>query len=274
MPRFPDYHIHTFMCGHAVGGAEEYAEAAVELGLSEIGFAEHIPMYWLPVDERDPTIAMPMSRLAEYVETVLSLRERFRDRLTIRLGVEADYVPGCEEELIAMLGDYPWDYVYGSVHYIGDWGFDNPEYRDRYDEWDLNELYEAYFTRVQAAAATGLFDVMGHLDVIKKWGHRPDQAPTAVFEATAVELARCDVVVEANTAGYSKPVNELYPSGELLSALVRQGVRFTLGSDAHAPGEVGRDFEAALAELTTLGVTELVRFEGRRTTEYSIAPHD
>jgi histidinol-phosphatase (PHP family) len=260
-----DYHVHTYLCGHAVGTAEEYVLAALGAGLAEIGFAEHVPMYWLPPAQRDPGVAMAEDQLEGYVRTVLDLRASYPE-IGVRLGLEADYIPGYEDRLHDLLAPYPWDYVYGSVHFIDGWGFDNPAYAGRYAEWDLGELYETYFALVRAAARTGLFDVMGHLDVIKKWGHIPPSVPEDLYRAVAAELARCQVVVEANTAGYRKPVGELYPSVSLLRHLIGEGVQLTLGSDAHDPSEVGGDFARALAQLRDAGCRSLVRFEQRCRT--------
>lgn len=258
-----DYHVHTRLCGHATGEPEEYVLAALNAGLGEIGFAEHIPMYWLPPDKRDPAIAMPLEQFEFYVDTVLRLRDNYPE-IRILLGVEADFIPGQEHELQRLLEPYPWDYVYGSVHYIGDWGFDNPAYSHRYDEWDLISLYDAYFDLVLSAARTELFDIMGHLDVIKKWGHRLASDPRPLYANIAAALAQSRVVVEVSTAGYRKPAAELYPAPQLLQALAGAGVPITLGSDAHAPVEVGQDFGRALDEVRAAGHSSLVRFEGRR----------
>lgn len=265
MQEHADYHNHTYLCGHATGEAEEYVLQAVKLGLPEIGFAEHIPMYWLPEAGRDPEIAMPEAEFEGYVRTVLDLKSRYPE-IGVRLGVEADYIPGFEARLQALLVPYPWDYVYGSVHYVGDWGFDNPAHAHRYAEWEIYELYEKYFALVCEAARTGLFDVIGHLDVIKKWGHRPPTLPAGLYARVSEELARAGVVVEANTAGYRKPARELYPAPDLLRELIRRGVDFTLGSDAHAPEEVGYGFAGALHELNEAGCTTLVRFRHRART--------
>ncbi len=264
-----DYHLHTHLCGHAVGSAEEYVLAALRGGLVEIGFAEHIPMYWLPRDKRGPEIAMPEERFEGYVRTVLDLRDAYPE-ITIRLGVEADFVPGHERQLEAMLAPYSWDYVYGSVHYIDGWGFDNPAYRHRYAEWQIETLYEHYFELMVAAAQTGFFDVLGHLDVIKKWGHRPPAPPMDMYRAVAQDLATSGVAVEANSAGYRKACAELYPGPALLAELLAAGVQFTLGSDAHAPDDAGRDLGAAVRELRAAGCVSLVRFDGRRRRVVSL----
>ncbi len=258
-----DYHIHTSRCGHAVGTMEEYVEQALAGGLSEIGFSDHLHLYFLPPDRRDPSLAMPEQELPRYVESVLRLRDRF-PQIPIRLGVEADYYPGYAETLQRILEPHPWDYVYGSVHFIGDWGFDDPQYVDRYTRWDVDELYGRYFDLVKEATATGLFDVVGHLDVIKKFGHRPKGDVGPLYSQVAAALKDADVAIEVSTAGLRKPVGEIYPGPTLLADCGRLGVPATLGSDAHQPADVGIHFDQALEALRAAGYREIVRFQQRK----------
>jgi histidinol-phosphatase (PHP family) len=261
--RLVDYHIHTSRCGHATGTMEQYVEQALAAGLAEMGFSDHLYLYFLPPDRRDPNLAMPEDELPRYVESVLRLRDRY-PQIPIRLGIEADYYPGHEEALQRILEPYPWDYVYGSIHFIGDWGFDDPKYVDRYAHWDIDELYGRYFDLVKEAAATGLFDVMGHLDVIKKFGHRPKEEPRLLYCEVAAALHDAGVAIEVSTAGLRKPVGEIYPGPSLLGDCCRLGVPATLGSDSHQPSEVGIHFDRALEALRAAGYREIVRFQQRR----------
>ncbi len=258
-----DYHIHTSRCGHAAGTIEEYVERALAVGLAEIGFSDHLYQYFLPPERRDPSLAMPEEELPQYVESVLRLRDRY-PQIPIRLGIEADYYPGHDEELRRILEPYPWDYVYGSIHFLDDWGFDDPRYVDRYLRWDIDELYLRYFDLVREAAATGLFDVMGHLDVIKKFGHRPKGDLAPLYTRVAGALRDADVAIEVSTAGLRKPVGELYPSPALLAEVGRLGVPVTLGSDSHSPSEVGIYFDRALNALRAAGYREIARFHRRK----------
>ncbi len=261
--QLPDYHIHTARCGHAAGRMEEYVERALKLGLPEIGFADHVPMYWLDQRDRDPTLAMPPEQLPEYVAEVERLRAAYPG-ITIRLGLEADYIPGYEEKLQPLLEGYPFDYVIGSVHYIDGWGFDNPAYRDGYWEKDINRLYREYFKLVRLAARSGLFDVVAHPDLIKKFGYRPRDDLREVYEETARAFAVAGVCVEVNTAGLRAPVGEIYPAPGFLRACCRHGVPATTGSDAHAPSQVGADFDSARRLLVEAGYEEIAFFKGRK----------
>lgn len=271
MPYLVDYHNHTERCGHASGSMTEYVERAIEVGLAEIGFTDHLHLYFLPPAERDPSLAMREEQLPEYVESVLELRSRFSG-IKVRLGIEADYIPGREAELARALEPYPWDYVYGSVHFLGDWGFDDSRQIARYAEWKIEALYVHYFRVVTDAAATKLFDVIGHLDVIKKFGYRPQPEPIALYESTARALAGAGVCIEVSTAGLRKPVGEIYPGPRLLRECAAHGVPATLASDSHDPSEVGIHFDRALEALRVAGYREFLRFEGRRPTPVHLDP--
>ncbi len=264
MTRLVDYHNHTTRCGHASGTMEEYAERAVDAGLAEIGFSDHLYLYFLPPGRRDPTLAMREEELPEYVESVLKLRDRYAGRIDVRLGLEADYFPGREEDLRSILQPYPWDYVYGSVHFLDDWGFDDPRHLDRYGDWDIDELYAYYFGHVKSAARSGLFDVMGHLDLVKKFGHRAKKDVSALYCGVAATLKDSGVAVEVSTAGLRKPVGEIYPGPDLLAECARQGVPATMASDSHSPSEVARDLDKAVAALRAAGYDSFVRFDRRQ----------
>lgn len=261
--QFADYHTHTVRCGHAVGSMAEYVEAAIRCGLGEIGFSDHIPMYWLPEAERDPGTAMGMGELEAYVEDVIRLQGRYSE-IPIRLGIEADYIPGREEELARLLEPYPWDYVIGSVHFIGDWNFDHPDLVNRYAEWDISELYAKFFTLERMAAECGLFDILAHIDLIKKFGHRPSQDLGRLYADLAETIARAGVAIELSTAGLRKPVKEVYPNPELLKACCERQVPLVISSDAHAPEEVGWGFAQARELALQTGYTHLARFAGRQ----------
>jgi len=242
---------------------EEYVEAAIAAGVREIGFSDHIPMYWRTEEQADPTSAMAKGELEEYVTDVCRLQERYPE-IPIRLGIEADYIPGYEAELQRILERYPWDYVLGSVHNIGDWDFDNPMKIAQYDQWEIGELYATFFELEVMAVRSGLFDIMTHLDLIKKFGHRPAYDLTPVYADLAGVIAEAGVAIELSTAGRRKPVGEDYPHPSLLRECARRGVPLILSSDSHHPREVAHCFADAREAALVAGFTQVVRFEKRR----------
>jgi histidinol-phosphatase (PHP family) len=245
---------------------ERYVERAIQAGLAELGFSDHLYMYWLPSDQRDPELTMAEWEHDFYIQDVERCRSRNRSDVTIRLATEADFIPGHERHLEQILRSYDWDYVIGSVHFIDGWGFDDSRYVSRFSDWSIDELYARYFDLVGASAETGLFDTIGHSDLVKKFGHRPTTDPVRWYTELAKRLAGAGVCAEVNTGGLRKPVGEVYPHPDLLGAYHRAGVPLTIGSDAHAPSEVAADFASATALMRAAGYTEFLKFEGRRRT--------
>jgi histidinol-phosphatase (PHP family) len=243
---------------------ERYVERAIEAGIAELGFSDHLFMYWLPAAQRDPELGMAEWEHDFYISDVERCRGRYASDIQIRLSTEADFIPGHEQELERILRGYDWDYVIGSVHFIGEWGFDDSRYIAEFASRDIDSVYAEYFSLVAASAETGLFDTIGHSDLVKKFGHRPRSDPARWYEEVAGRIAKTGVCVEVNTAGLRKPVGEIYPHPELLAAFKAAGVPVTLGSDAHAPGEVAADFGAGCELLKQVGYAEFVKYEGRR----------
>ncbi|MDQ7010715.1 MAG: histidinol-phosphatase HisJ family protein [Mariprofundaceae bacterium] len=259
----PDYHMHTPRCNHAIGRVREYAAAAIRLGLQEIGMSDHSPM---PAGY-DEAWRMRENELCDYLREVEEVRDRFAGRLTIRLGLEADFHPGTEDYVREMIAGHPWDYVIGSVHYINDWAFDNEDDIARWEAWDIGEAYCAYYGLVAQSAASGMFDIIGHPDLIKKFGHRPPPASAKVRDAeeTMLEAVRdSGTALEISSAGLRKPVGEVYPHGRILARAAAMEIPFAFGSDAHAPGQVGHAMDACLAMLEACGIKEIACFEKRR----------
>lgn len=253
-----DYHIHTSRCGHAEGEMIDYVRRARELSLIEIGFSDHLPL----LTKNDPTLAMSLDQLEEYIQAIEMLKKEFPD-INIKTGIEADYLPGLEDETARLLDTYSFDYVIGSVHFIDGWGFDDSRYLDGYKNRDIYDVYARYFRLVTDAATTGLFDVIGHLDLIKKYNFRPKRDITLLVENTVNELGNAGVCIEINTAGLRKPVGEMYPDLNILKMCLKAGIPLTLGSDAHSPEQVGMDFDMAIAAAKQAGYDRIATFSKR-----------
>ncbi|AWN23840.1 histidinol phosphatase [Deinococcus irradiatisoli] len=261
-PHLFDSHLHTPLCNHAAGHPREYAQAALDLGLGGVCFTDHIPMpEWFDAPWR-----MKRGQLGEYVQMVQDTRREFEGRLSVRLGLEADFHPGTEAYVREVLDEYPWDYVIGSVHYLGAWGFDNPEFKDEYRRRDLAALYRDYYALVEAAARSELFDSIGHLDLPKKFGDLDPDGMAALHALDVIALHHLSL--DFNTAGWRKPVAEAYPAPDLVRAAAARGITFVLGSDAHAPGEVGWRFAEAVKGIHDVGGA-VVTYAGRERVSAS-----
>ena len=258
----PDYHMHTPLCRHAVGEPVEYAARAVQLGLTEIGFSDHSPM---PQDDFDDW-RMRADQLEEYVDKVLIARKTF-PQLSIKLSLEVDYIPGYESWIKELSNRYPWDYLIGSVHYVSDsWDIDNPYKLSQWKNRDPFEVWSAYFDRLTMAASSGLFEIIGHPDLPKKFGHRPTQDCTPLYRKFLEAAKTSGTAFELNTAGLRKECREIYPNRDFLSLAQTMDVDITFGSDAHKPEEVGADFLAAVNLARSVGYNTSLRFEKRIKT--------
>ena len=259
-------HLHTVRCNHATGTVAEMAAAAYAAGLKEIGFAEHGPLPQ-PIDDwRLELLDVPL-----YQAEIEAARSQFPD-MPIRFGLELDYLPQFREFYPDLHQVAPFDFLIISVHYIGDWNFDWDRYIDGYNHRDIDDIYRSYYALVREAVENRVGDVVGHLDLPKRFGHRPTEAIRDEVERTPETVARAGLVLELNTAGLLEKVQEAYPEDWIVKRALEMGIPFTLGSDAHDPANVDTGLEWAVRYLYDLGVRELVTFERRQRKELVLEP--
>ncbi|KKK57600.1 hypothetical protein LCGC14_3052830, partial [marine sediment metagenome] len=207
-----------------------------------------------------------VDELDSYCEFVQAMKEAGHP---VKLGLEVDYVRGREDRIAALIDGRPWDYVIGSVHFIADRAIDH----EGYDAWlgaEPDAVWSDYFRALGAAAASGLFDVLAHPDLVKIWGAKrpqPSRDLRAFYELAIDDIARADVAIEVSTAGLRKPVREIYPSRELLDMCLEAGRPVVLSSDAHQPDQLGYEYEAALEFLHAAGVESVSVFDRRKRSQ-------
>jgi histidinol-phosphatase (PHP family) len=244
-----DYHIHTGLCRHAEGDPREYVERAIELGMTEMGFADHLPFLggWQPRHDLTDDWAMGLDELDGYVTLVQGLAREYADDVRVLLGIEADFIPETLDQTAAALEQYPFEYAIGSVHIIGDrFGFDHPEMAGRLEEYGLDRIHLESLELTRQAAESGLFDVIGHLDHAKKFGPPKDADAVAAAASAALRaVSAAGMIVELNTGGLRKPIGEPFPGPGLLAKARALRIPLVFGSDAHRPGDVGSGFAAA-----------------------------
>jgi len=250
--------MHTKASPDGVGDFEDFIKEAVKKGIDEIGFSEHL--FDRPVHSRD--------FMDGYVRDLLEIRKKCP--ILVRLGAEIDFFPAEVDTVEEFLRKYPFDYVIGSVHYLGNWPIDSRSQLQEYFRRDILQVYKDYFEAVRMLCRTRLFDTLGHADIVKIFGFKPDCDITSILEETADAIAVSNMCVEINTAGLIKKCAEIYPSRQLLQMLKERNVPITLGSDAHAPQDVGRSFDKAFELSKTVGITHLCTFEARRRSPVEI----
>ncbi len=287
-----DYHLHLHPHHPAPPGAplpgvypdgyiEAYVEAAAARGVTELGFTEHLyrcveagPVlgdFW--EREPDPRLAAHAAAFVHvertlsldgYAAAVLGAKER---ELPVLLGLEVDYFPESIEAVVALLDRYPFDFLIGSIHWIGGWGVDHDEVADEFDRRGVATAYEQYFALEAQLAGSGAVDALAHADVVKKFGHRLPSPPLDLYEGVVKEAAASGTAVEVSSAGLWKPAREVYPAPEFLAAFQAAGVPITLASDGHAPAEAGRGHVEVVAAARAAGYTHRVRFDRRAATQ-------
>jgi histidinol-phosphatase (PHP family) len=265
-----DYHVHlrpdeaenTAEEFFTSANAERYREQAEERGIAELGVAEHIYRFRQALDIWDHPfwLTYAVDDLDAYCEFV-------REETDLKLGIEADFVPGREDRTANLLESRDWDYVVGSIHFVGNESLDTEEFSVWTNSASPERIWKRYFEMLAEAAQSGLFDILAHPDLVKVWGKdRPmPEGDLRRFYYPAMEvIAECDVAIEVSTAGYRKPVGEIYPAPAFLEMAIDAGTPLALSSDAHTPELLGHEYERALELLESMGVKELAVFENRQ----------
>lgn len=253
-----DYHVHALAHGeydYTPEWIKEYLHQAQAQNITQIGFSDHD--WFLPRIDPD--------KVRE-----IAARPEFKD-LTARVGIEVDYKPEREHEIGIFLAQKPYDFAIGSVHHLGEWPFDHPDHKDGFMHRDIDDIYQEYYSLIDRAVRSKLFDIVGHLDLVKVWGFKPAFHQENFFIKPLLNGLRISgIVVEINTGGLRKPVREIYPSEVLLRDLFAYNIPITFGSDAHHPDDLGYELSRAFQIARKAGYREMVGFNRRRNILYPI----
>lgn len=266
-----DYHVHLRPDGEGsdfdkfmtAENVDRYRAAAEEAGITELGVSEHIYRFTQSRSIWDHPLWQEngIDDLDAYAEFVRASG--------LKLGIEADYIAGRDEQIAEVLGAHEWDYVLGSVHFLKQGALD----METYDIWqvlsDPADVWRQYFLTLADAARTGLYDIMSHPDLVKIWGKGrplPEGDLRFYYEPAVEAFAEAGVTVEISTAGLRKPVGEIYPSPAFIDMCLDAGLGFALSSDAHEPLHIGYGYERALELLDVHGIKELTTFDARQRT--------
>jgi len=253
-----DYHMHLRApdesLDHSVEAVERFVEAAAERGVDEIGFTEHV--YYFEETRSLWSVPYHVERcrypIERYVSSVVAAKGQ---GLPVKLGLEVDYVPGREEETRDLLAPYPWDYLIGSIHFVDGHGIDGEP--SLVASVGVEEAWRRYYETLAGAAQSGLFDTLGHPDLVKMYGEE------IAWDWGAVADSLDGVCLEVSSAGLHKRHGKLYPNADLLTETNERGVPITLACDAHVPENVGRDLDRAIEHARAAGYETVTVFEGR-----------
>jgi histidinol-phosphatase (PHP family) len=254
---FADYHTHPQ--GHRVqyytqALLQPWVDFARKVGLKDIAFTDH--------DRYHPGIDL---------DEIERLRERNPD-VRIRAGIELDNDPihsAAGRKWIEQHWD-KLDFVLGSVHFLdrADQMFDTvPEGAAQFDGRDIDAVYADYFRRIRELVETGLVDCLSHLDLIKIHGHRPNADLVSLIDATLELIRQRDLAIELSSAGWRKPVNELYPSDAIIELAIGKGIPFTTASDAHSYVQLGENFVRLARKMSEFGIRRVCIFQKHERAE-------
>ena len=257
------YHVHS-KWSDGEGEIGEYIRAANEMGLDEVGISDH---YVLTPSRRQPNWGMRLDGLDDYTQAVQSTAGEAREGLIVRLGVEADFISETIGEVKEALATQPFDYVIGSVHILNGFPIDGHK-----EDWEpltvaeRDDVIRGYWARVREMAASGEYDIAGHLDLTKKFGFRPTFDASDLISAALDAIARSGMTVELNTSGWHFPVGEMYPEPSILRGCFERNIPVIVTADAHTPANLTRSFDEAYRLIREIGFTEMVSYAGRERT--------
>ncbi len=253
-----DLHNHTTLCKHASGSMEEYIQQAIKLDIDIFGFSCHAPM------EFDKEYRMSLAQSKIYQKDILHLQKQYKNQIKILSGYEVDFMSNpnfIEQEIL----NADVDYLIGSVHFLTHqnslWGFDNPEFIKTYETSNINNIWEDYFEAIKQMAKTQYFNIVGHLDLIKVFKYLPTKDIKLMAYEALKQIKQSNMVIEINSAGLRKPINEPYPSKALLELAFELNIPITFGSDAHKIEQIGFGYNQAISLAKSIGYTKCISFE-------------
>ncbi len=240
-----DYHTHPFGHGnndYSITLLKEFIKKAEKSGLKEIGFSDH--NFFLDKINWD---------------NMVFLKNNYN--FNIKLGLEIDYIPGKEKVIKNMINKLPLDYCIGSVHKLGDWMIDHPDYKNKYYKKKIDDIYIEYFDTLKQAVESKLFDIVGHLDLKKIFNFNPKKIELMEIVTPVLKSIKKEgLCMEINTNGLNKPVQEIYPSKKIIKKAYDLNIPITLGSDAHQVERVGEGLPEIIDLLQEIGYKKLVTF--------------
>ncbi len=261
-----DLHVHTYRCHHARGTAEDMVKSAIQRGLKAIGINDHFPMRYLPAPIPAQDYAMDLSEFPDHMKDIKQVREKYKGKIDVLIGSEVDFYEPAIDTIKQSLEPYmdDFDYLYGSVHTVLGFPVDDDKFLRKWDEQSVDSVFVAYYQELAKMANTRLFDVVGHIDLPKKFNKIPSGNLDARIGDTLDAIKSASMALEINTAGLRKPIGEIYPSRHILEMVFDKHIEITIGSDAHDPSEVGHSFDKGIDMAKQVGFSSIVTFKKRR----------
>jgi len=260
-----DYHIHTMLCNHAKGSMEAYIQKAIDVGLKEICFLDHLTMH-----ESGKMLSMTPEEVPFYFQAARILKQRYKNVIKVKAGLEIDFSPAHIDLFHDITETYSFDVIGSSLHFPGDLDIVRHSSDWRHGKLDADYVYGLYFSQLERMLDYNYFDVVCHIDLIKKFNRKPAISFEKEFDTVLSKIKSKDLTVEVNTSGYNYAIGEPFPSLNILKKCHESGICVTLGSDAHNPASVGQHYDEALSMLLSAGYRQLATFTARKRGTISL----
>ena len=276
-----NYHTHTVFCDGRFE-AVCYADEAIRLGMTSLGFSAHAPVNFPTAWTLNP------ARVGAYYDEIHRLKREYAGRLDIYCGLEADFFPDILGEVQSLYSGYQWDYIIGSIHFIGvrqdgrRWCIDGPheEFLEGWRELtgcDPLAPIRQYFETTREMVRVMKPDIIGHIDKIKI-RHRPDcLAPDThpffrrQLMATLEEIAATDCIVEVSTRGIQKEqTSDYFPGRWAIAEMQKMRIPVTISSDAHSPDALTFGFARAATILRENGYRTVMMLKDGQWEEQAL----
>lgn len=268
---YTDYHNHLEKGSLTLDYLKQFVEEARRKNIDHFGISEHAYHF----HETEDILQNPwvnQRRWYNMNDYVKLFEEANNQGMDVKMSIEMDYTPGKHAEMKKFISSYEFDYVIGSIHWVDDFGIDLAEYRHLWDERDVMDTYRKYFDQVVTLAESNLFDIVGHLDLVKIFKYKPNDKNFLLeqYDRATNALSNSKTCVEISTAGLRKPVGELYPDYDLLKMCYEKDIPIVLSSDAHVPEDVGADYHKAITLAKSVGYSKLMTFDKGERKSISI----
>jgi histidinol-phosphatase (PHP family) len=274
--KLQDWHTHNALCHHATGSLEDYVKSALDKDLHTIGFNDHFPYEFYTGIENVPhdDYAMTLDEVDYYITTAKDLREKYKEKIDIKIGFEIEFIKDQVDQLNSHLNKVKQelDFIFGSVHVIysekGLWPLDDSRFVDMFETIGVDSVYSTFYHHIRDMIQSKEFefDIVSHFDLPKKFNKKPndkDQFWEDVSKTLEL-IKKYDLVMEINTSGFRKDVKEQYPSTEIIKKMKELDIQILLGSDAHDPQEVGWEFKKMIRILKEIGYNQLAQYSKRK----------
>lgn len=253
-----DYHIHTSLCNHAKGPMEAYVLSAAKKGFKEICFLDH-----LTITEAGKHLSMATDEVFLYYHHARMLQHQYKDTIDVKVGLEIDFNPVHLDACIEIIEMYAFDAIGSSLHFLNGHNMVSSKASWKNGSGNTDYVYKLYFETLAQMIDSSYFDIICHLDMIKKFNRRSLVSFEKEIDMVIKEIKKKNIAVEINTSGFNHPVNDMYPGLEIIKKCREQEVMITIGSDAHDPESVGQHFDKAFNALISSGYTHFTTFAKR-----------